>query len=102
MNGEIPRTEDGRALTTQEQLLLVVDQHTVFGERYWVPPGSRRSTIVVQDVHYTIPIGGAGDRSSLNALVRKGHIENVYTNGGTIHMGYIVTEAGRQRAQSIA
>lgn len=96
MNGNVPRTSEGRALSRQEQLLLLLDQWCVPGVRYYVP-GTGTVSINVGRERYDIgSVSGAGDRSSLTALVNRG--QAIYhANTG----GYDITEDGRLRAQAI-
>jgi hypothetical protein len=107
MKGNVPRDADGRALTRQEQLLLLIEQRTITDdqgnlERYFVPHISAESIYAGQNGREYFDIGyvsGAGDAASLRALERKGLIAK--PQGTSIRYGYRITEEGKLKAQTL-
>ena len=82
-------------MTRADLLLLLIEERC--NDRlgtYFVP--SARETYL-QRLNHWVLLYGAGDRSALNALVRKGYVERVPETGG-----YRITEDGKLRAQTLA
>jgi hypothetical protein len=104
MNGDVPRTSEGRALTRQEQLLLLIEQRTEtddFGklQRYYIPRYDVEYITIGRDLCDIGHVSGS-DAASLKALERKGWIER--PSGAAADYSYQITEDGKLKAQEIA
>lgn len=104
MNGNIPRDSEGRALTRQEQLLLLIEQNCQFSEdgstllRFYVPQ-TTPEVIVVNGERYDIGIVyGGGDAQALKALERRGWIKS---QPKVSRYSFSITENGMLKAQEL-